>query len=112
MLDGRVYNVPHCLMARSQNADRTAMQSIDYSNLLALAVNNDLAGSACPTLTPSGCFWLRKAKRIMLGEERLAMQGIVHYSRDLTQHRLSHLAGEAMCAGSSTPTIISAEGCL
>ena len=110
MLDGRVYNVPHCLMARSQSGERTAIQSIEQA--VSHGVNNDLAGASCPTITPSGCFWLRKAKRIMLGEERLAMQGIVHYSRELSQHRLSHLAGEAMCAGSSIPTIISAEGCL
>ena len=92
-------------MARSQTAERTAIHSIEQA--LSHGVNNALAGASCPTITPSGQFWLRKAKRIMLAEERLAIQGIVHYSRN----KLNHLAGEAMSAASSIPTIVSAEGC-
>ena len=97
-------------MARSQTAERTAIHSIEQA--LSIGENNALAGASCPTITPSGQFWLRKAKRIMLAEERLAIQGIVHYSRELNQNKLNHLAGEAMSAASSIPTIVSAEGCL
>ena len=98
-----------CVMARSQTAERTASHSIERA--LSDAANNDLAGASCPTITPSGVFWLRKAKRRMLGEERMAIQGIVHYSRELNQYKLNHLAGEAMNAASTIPTIVSAEGC-
>ena len=63
-----------------------------------------------PTMTPNGIFWLRQRKRKMIGVERLALMGIVNYDATLPEAKLCHLAGEAMCAASSIPTIVAAEG--
>ena len=48
----------------------------------------------------------------MLSCERMCLQGIVRYNNtELTEQKLNNLAGEAMAAASSIPTIVAAEGC-
>ena len=95
---------------RSQSAERSAYASIDRA--FAEASHGAANGGQCPTLTPNGIFWLRVKSRRMLSCERMCLQGIVRYNPELTEQKLNNLAGEAMCAASSIPTIVAAESCL
>ena len=63
-----------------------------------------------PTVTPNGQFWLRKRQRKLMGIERLALQGIVHFDKTLAEPKLCHLAGDAMCAISSILALVVSEG--
>ena len=62
------------------------------------------------TVTPNGQFWLRKRQRKLMGIERLALQGIVHFNNTFAEPKLCHLAGEAMCAISTIPELVVSEG--
>ena len=100
-----------CVCGRSQSGDRTAATAISkaVTDAQPLATGQPVEGQF-PTMTPNGCFWLRRRQRRMLAVERLALQGIINYDASLLESKLNHLAGEAMCAISTIPALVVSEG--
>ena len=98
------------MCGRSQSGDRTAATAISKAVTDAQAVATGQPGEGhFPTMTPNNCSGLRRRQRRMLAVERLALQGIINYDASLLESKLNHLAGEAMCAISTIPTLIVSE---
>ena len=97
-------------VARSQNADRCVKDALRREAVAGNVDDEDGAGGAILSpLIPNQAVWLRKARRLLLGQEALMVQGVYDFdTKDLvlSQSKMRGLAGQAMCCASTIPCLV------